>query len=215
MKRIAYALSFAAAAAMAAAPLAAQSSNGPWWDPGRTQAQTRGGSVYGRGSVYGNQQQQQADGVWRPYSRDRNGNTIYSRTRYDSYGNLIQEFATRNIIGRYNVISQQVIGSANGGYGTYGNQGVYNSRGSYDREAEIRREREIARQQQIYREQEIRQQQQIYRQEQINRDAELRREAEIQRSQNTRNDRYIQNNGHDNGKHNGDRHKHDRDNDRD
>jgi hypothetical protein len=192
MKRIAYALSFVAAAAMAAAPLAAQSSNGPWWDPGRTQTQTRGGTVYGRNSnVYGNQQ---ADGVWRAYSRDRNGNTIYMRTRYDSNGNLIQEYATRNIIGRYNVISQQVIGNGNSGYGnygTYGNQGVYNSRGSYDRQAEIRREQESARQQQIYRE------------EQINRDAQIRRDAEIRRNQNTSNDRWSQNNGHDNGKHNG------------
>jgi hypothetical protein len=188
MKRIAYALSFVAAAAMAAAPLAAQTSNGPWWDPGRTQTQTRGGTVYGRqGNVYGNQQQ--ADGQWRAYSRDRNGNTIYMRTRYDSNGNLIQEYATRNILGRYNVISQQVL---NGGqYGTYGNQGVYGNRGSYDRQAEIRREQEIAREQQI-------RQQEIYR-----RDAELRRQAEIRQSQNSRNDRWVQNDGHDNGKHNG------------
>ena len=71
MKRIAFTLSLVAATAMAAAPLAAQSSNGPWWDPGRTQTQTqsRGGTVYGgrnNGNVYGNTQ---ADGVWRVNAR--------------------------------------------------------------------------------------------------------------------------------------------------
>jgi hypothetical protein len=191
MKRIAYTLSLVAATAMAAAPLAAQSSNGPWWDPGRTQTQTRGGTVYGgrnNGNVYGNTQ---ADGQWRADSRDRNGNTIYVRTRYDSNGNLIREYATRNIIGRYNVISQQVLSSQNGQYGqygTYGNQGTYGNRGSYDRQAEIRREQEIAREQQI-------RQQQIYREQQ--------QQQQIYRQSQTRNDRWSQNNGHDNGKHNG------------
>jgi hypothetical protein len=205
MKRIAYALSFVAAAAMAAAPLAAQSSNGPWWDPGRTQTQTRGGTVYGRNSnVYGNQQ---ADGQWRADSRDRNGNTIYVRTRYDSNGNLIREYATRNIIGRYNIISQQVLnGGQYGNQSVYGNQNVYGNRGSYDRSAQIRREQEIARDQQI-------RQQEIYRREQINREAELRREAGIRRDASSKNDRWAQNDGHDNGRHNG-QYKHEDKNDK-
>jgi hypothetical protein len=154
MKRIAYTLSLVAVTAMAAAPLAAQSGNGPWWDPGRTQTRSGQQSGSGRnGSVYG-QQQQQPDGVWRADSRDRNGNTIYVRTRYDSNGNLVREYATRNIIGRYNVIDRQVLSNNNGQYGTYGNQrGTYDNRGTYDRR--------------------------------------------------NSNDRWDQNNGHDNGKHNG------------
>lgn len=158
MKRIAYILSLVAATAMAAAPLAAQQSgNGPWWDPGRTQTRSgQNGTVYGgqqNGSVYG-QQNTQADGQWRAYSRDRNGNTIYMRTRYDSNGNLVREYATRNIIGRYNVIDRQVLSNNNGQYGTYGSQrGTYDTRGTYDPR--------------------------------------------------NSNDRWDQNNGHDNGKHNG------------
>ncbi|MEO5904581.1 MAG: hypothetical protein ABIQ55_11245 [Gemmatimonadaceae bacterium] len=139
MKRLAYVLSLVAATAMAAAPLAAQSSgNGPWWDPGRTQPETSGrhGTVYGghqNGSVHG-QQNQQADGVWRAYSRDRNGNTVYMRTRYDSNGNLVREYATRNIIGRYSVIDRQVLSNNNGDNGQYGHQrGTYDTRGTYDR----------------------------------------------------------------------------------
>lgn len=134
MKRFAYVLGLVAATAIAAAPLAAQSTgNGPWWDPGRTQPQTSGrqqGTVYGgrNESVYGQQRNTQADGVWRAYSRDRNGNRVYMRTRYDSDGNLVREYATRNIIGRYSVIDRQVLSSNNGQYGTYGNQ-----RGTYDR----------------------------------------------------------------------------------
>ncbi|MEP6508475.1 MAG: hypothetical protein ABJC63_09640, partial [Gemmatimonadales bacterium] len=110
---------------------AAQSSgSGPWWDPGRTQPQTSGrqqGTVYGgrNGSVHGQQQNTQADGVWRAYSRNRNGNTVYMRTRYDSNGNLVREYATRNIIGRYSVIDRQVLSNNNGQYG--------NQRGTYDR----------------------------------------------------------------------------------
>ena len=143
MKRFAYLLSFVTATAIAAAPLAAQSSgNGPWWDPGRTQPQTSGrqGTVYGgrqSGNVYG-QNNIPADGKWRAYSRDRNGNTVYVRERYDSNGYLVREYATRNIIGRYNVIDRQVLNnnSNNGQYGnqrgTYDRNGTYNN-GTYDR----------------------------------------------------------------------------------
>ena len=137
MKRFALTLSLVAATAMAAAPLAAQTrGNGPWWDPGRTQPQTSGrnGDVYGNnGRVDGRRNTQQADGVWRADSRDRNGNTIYVRTRYDSDGNLVREYATRNIIGRYSVIDRQVLGN-NNNRGTYGNnRGTYDQRGTYDR----------------------------------------------------------------------------------
>ncbi len=151
MKRFAFALSLVAVTAMAAAPLAAQTrTNGPWWDPGRTQPQTSGrnGTVYGNnGSVYG--RNTQADGVWRADSRDRNGHTIYVRTRYDSNGHLVREYATRNIIGRYSVIDRQVLNNGN-------NRGTYRNQGTYGR-----------------------------------------------RSSQNSNDRWDQNNGHDNGKHNG------------
>ena len=138
MKRFAFALSLVAATAMAAAPLAAQTRNdGPWWDPGRTQTQTQGRNG---GTVYGNDRNvdgrnAQADGVWRATSRDRNGNTIYVRTRYDSNGNLVREWATRNIIGRYSVIDRRVVSNANN-RGSYGNRGTYDrnsSRNSNDR----------------------------------------------------------------------------------
>jgi hypothetical protein len=138
MKRIAYTLSLVAATALAAAPLAAQSGNGPWWDPGRTQTRTtpQGGQVYGRnGSVY-----DQADGQWRADGQDRNGNTVYVRTRYDSNGQLVREWATRNIIGRYNIIDRQYLNNGNGTYGNnrgvYDNRGVYNSNGRYDTRAQ-------------------------------------------------------------------------------
>jgi hypothetical protein len=137
MKRFAYTLGLVAATILTAAPLAAQSGNGPWWDPGRTQTRTQprtgqNGSVYGRdGNVYG--QNTQADGQWRAYSRDRNGNTIYMRTRYDSNGNLVREYATRNIIGRYNVIDRQVLSNNNGQYGNRGNRGTYDRVNTNDR----------------------------------------------------------------------------------
>ncbi len=131
MKRIAYTISLVAATAIAAAPLAAQSSNGPWWDPGRTQTRSgQSGSVYDRN---GNVNSQQADGVWRADSRDRNGNTIYVRTRYDSNGYLVREWATRNIIGRYNIIDRQVLNNNNNNNnnGSYGN--TRDNRDTYDR----------------------------------------------------------------------------------
>ncbi len=179
MKRFAYVLSLVAATAMAAAPLAAQSSgNGPWWDPGRTQPQTSGrhGTVYGghqQGSVYG-QQNQQADGVWRAYSRDRNGNTVYTRTRYDSNGNLVREYATRNIIGRYSVIDRQVVSNNNGQYGhqrgTYDTRGTYGNRGNNNNN---------------------------------NNDGDDGDDGYRGRGNRNSNDRWDQNNGHDNGRHNG------------
>jgi hypothetical protein len=184
MKRFVVTLSLIAGTAFAAAPLAAQTSNGPWWDPGRTQTRTDGGSVYGRnGSVYS----QQADGVWRADSRDRNGNTVYVRTRYDSNGSLVREWATRNILGRYNVIDRQYLSNGSN-RGTYDTRGVYDSRGVYDRraqEAQMRRDQEIRRE-------EIRRQQEYQREQ-----------ARIDRDRQTKNDRWYENNGHDNGKHNG------------
>ncbi len=179
MKRIAFALSLVAATAMAAAPLAAQTrSNGPWWDPGRTQTQTQprnGGSVYGNnGHVYG-QQNEHADGVWRAYSHDRNGNTVYMRTRYDSNGNLVREYATRNIIGRYSVIDRQVLGNnSNNNRGTYGRRGTYgNNQGTYGNR---RRDNE---------------------------GDDDNNGGYSGRGNQDSNDRWDQNNGHDNGKHNG------------
>lgn len=112
MKRIAFALGLVAAATFAA-PLAAQSRNsGPWWDPANTG--TRSGSTSRvdtrDGNIYGSTR---ADGQWRRESRDRNGNDIYVRTRYDSNGNLIQERARRDTFGRYRVIDRRVISNAN------------------------------------------------------------------------------------------------------
>ncbi len=176
MKRFAFALSLVAATAMATAPLAAQTrTNGPWWDPGRTQTQTQGrngGTVYGNnGNVYG--RNTQADGVWRADSRDRNGHTIYVRTRYDSNGHLVREYATRNIIGRYSVIDRQVLSNGNN-RGTYGNRGTHDSGGTYGRRGNDSR-----------------------------RDDGDEDDGYSGRGNRNSNDRWDQSNGHDNGKHNG------------
>lgn len=121
MKRIAFTFGLLATTAVAA-PLSAQSGNGPWWDPAntgnRSTVDSRNGSVYDRdgrvydrnGSVYGNTR---ADGQWRRQGRDRNGNYIYARTRYDSNGRLVQERALRDRLGRYRVIDRRVIRNAN------------------------------------------------------------------------------------------------------
>jgi hypothetical protein len=181
---------------MAAAPLAAQSSNGPWWDPGRAQTRSgQNGSVYGRdGNVYS----QQADGVWRADSRDRNGNTIYVRTRYDSNGQLVREWATRNIIGRYNIIDRQYLNDGNGTYGN--NRGVYDTRnGTYDRRAQ---EEQMKRQEKLRREQLKREEK--YRKEELKREREYQKQQDkVYRDQQRNNDRWYDNNGHDNGKHKG------------
>lgn len=132
MKRFAFALGLVAATTFAA-PLAAQSRNsGPWYDPsntgnrGSTDTRNGNGTVYGRnGTVNGNTR---ADGQWRLAGRDRNGNNVYVRTRYDSNGNLVQEVAHRNILGRYSVFDRQVLNTAN----NRNNRGVYDRNGRND-----------------------------------------------------------------------------------
>lgn len=170
MKRIAFTLGLFAATSLAA-PLAAQSGNGPWWDPANTgnrgTADTRNGTIHDRngtvydrngrvmdrrGTVYGSSR---ADGQWRRQGRDRNGNYIYVRTRYDASGNLVQERALRDTLGRYRVIDRRVIRNVN------------------DR----RRDRD--------------------------RDNDRNNDGWEDRRTRDRNDRWEQNDGHDNGKHNG------------
>ena len=121
MKRFSFAMGLVAAT-MFAAPLAAQSRNdGPWWDPSNTGARTdtRNGQVYDRngsvnsrnGDVY-DSRNARVDGQWHLAGRDRNGNNVYVRRRYDNNGNVIQEAAHRNILGRYSVFNRQVISTA-------------------------------------------------------------------------------------------------------
>ena len=153
MKRFAFALGLVAATSLAA-PLAAQSRNdGPWWDPANTgsrgsvdrdgRVNDRNGSVYDRnGSVY-DSRNTRVDGQWHLAGRDRRGNNVYVRTRYDNDGNVVQEAAHRNILGRYSVFNRQIVQHANNRNRVYG------------------------------------------------------------RNDRDRNDRWDQNNGHDNGKHNG------------
>src|SRR5688500_17756202 len=117
MKRIAFALGLVAATAFAA-PLAAQQRNdGPWWDPASTGTRsgndggviTRDGRVYdGRASDGRIYDRRRADGQWRREGRDRNGNIIYTRTRYDRNGNLVREAARRDRLGRYQIINRRV-----------------------------------------------------------------------------------------------------------
>jgi len=115
MKRLTFALGLAAAAAFAA-PLAAQSrSQGPWWDPANTGTRSgtvdsRNSGVYNNGRVYDSRN---TAGQWRRVGRDNSGNYIYVRNRYDSNGNLIQETARRDRLGRYQVINRQVVQYAN------------------------------------------------------------------------------------------------------
>jgi len=148
MKRLTFALGLAAAAAFAA-PLAAQSrSQGPWWDPANTGTRSgtvdsRNGGVYNDSRIYDSRS---TDGQWRRVARDDRGNYIYVRNRYDSNGNLVQETARRDRLGRYQVINRRVVQYANNR-----NNGRYDDR----------------------------------------------------RNGRDRNDRWDQNNGHDNGKHNG------------
>ena len=165
MKRISFAMGLVAAT-MVAAPLAAQTrNNGPWWDPSNTGTRTdtrdghvydRNGSVYGRnGDVY-DSRNARVDGQWHLAGRDRNGNNVYVRRRYDNNGNIIQEAARRNVLGRYSVFDRQVISTARNGRNTR----VYGRRDN-DRNNDGWEDRR------------------------------------------SRNDRWDQNNGHDNGRHNG------------
>jgi hypothetical protein len=126
MKRLTFALGLAAAAAFAA-PLAAQSrSQGPWWDPANTGTRSgtvdsRNGQIYNGGRIYDTRN---TDGQWRRAGRDSNGNYIYVRNRYDNNGNLIQEQARRDRLGRYQVINRRVVQYAN----NRNNRGVYRDR---------------------------------------------------------------------------------------
>jgi len=130
MKRLAFALSLVAATAFAA-PLAAQSSNGPWWDPGNTRnrsTDSRNGGVYNDGRVSNDGRiydTRNTDGRWRRVGRDNRGNYIYARNRYDSNGNLVQELARRDTLGRYRVYDRRVVQYA---------RNNRNGRGVYDRD---------------------------------------------------------------------------------
>ena len=117
MKRIAFVFGLAAATAFAA-PLAAQSRNdGPWYDPSNTGTRTgTSGRVDSRdGRVYDSRvyNDRRADGQWRRVGRDRNGNTVYARTRYDSNRNIVREIAVRDRFGRYRVIDRDIVQYAN------------------------------------------------------------------------------------------------------
>lgn len=122
MKRIAFALGLVAATAFAV-PAAAQSRNdGPWWDPANTgnrgTVDTRDGRISNDGRIYDSRN---TDGRWRRAGRDRNGNDIYVRNRYDSNGNLVQELARRDSLGRYRVYDRRVVQQANRRNGRYDN----------------------------------------------------------------------------------------------
>ena len=127
MKRLAFAMGLVAAA-MFAAPLAAQSSQGPWWDPANTgnrgTVDTRNGTIYNGSGVYDSRR---ADGQWRRTGTDRNGNYVYTRTRYDSNGNLVRESARRDTRGRYQVFDRRIVQSANSRNGRYDRNGDYDN----------------------------------------------------------------------------------------
>ena len=124
MKRLGFALGLVAATAFAA-PLAAQ---GPWWDPANTGnrgSDSRDGRVYDDGRVYSDGRiydSRNTDGRWRRVGRDNRGNYIYARNRYDGNGNLIQELARRDTLGRYRVYDRRVVQYANRRNDRYGNR---------------------------------------------------------------------------------------------
>ena len=137
MKKIAFALGLVVATALAA-PLSAQQRNdGPWWDPANTgtrtndgrRVDTRDGRMYD-GRIY---DRNRADGRWHAQGRDRSGNVIYVRTRYDNNGNLIREAARRDRLGRYRVIDRRVVQYANRRDGRYDRDGRYEGRDKNDR----------------------------------------------------------------------------------
>lgn len=176
MKRLAFAMSLVAATAFAA-PLAAQSrSNGPWWDPANTgnrgTVDSRNGTVRNDGRIYDTRN---TDGRWRRVGRDNRGNYIYARNRYDSNGNLVQELARRDTLGRYSVYDRRVIQYANN----------RNDRRIYDRN----RDRDNDRNNDGW--------------EDRRGDRDDDRYDNDSRYGRGKNDRWDQNNGHDNGKHNG------------
>ncbi len=136
MKKIAFALGLVAATAFAA-PLAAQQRNdGPWWDPANTGTRTSGRVDTRDGRIYDGRvsdSRTRADGRWHAEGRDRSGNVIYVRTRYDNNGNLIREAARRDRLGRYNIIDRRVIQSANRRNDRYDRDGRYDGRDRNDR----------------------------------------------------------------------------------
>ena len=133
MKRITFALGLAVATAMAA-PLSAQSRNdGPWWDPANTgtrsgstaRTDTRDGRINNDGRIYDSRRDsRRVDERWRAEGRDRRGNVVYARTRYDNDRNVILERAYRDRLGRYRVIDRRIIQHAN-----RRNDGRYDARG--------------------------------------------------------------------------------------
>lgn len=126
MKRLAFAMSLVAATAFAAPLVAQSSSNGPWWDPANTgnRGDTRNdGRIYNDGRVYNDGRiydTRNTDGRWRRVGRDNRGNYVYARNRYDSNGNLVQELARRDTLGRYRVYDRRVVQYAN-----RRNRGIY------------------------------------------------------------------------------------------
>jgi hypothetical protein len=127
MKRLAFVMSLVAATAFAA-PLAAQSSNGPWWDPANTGSRgtdsRNDGRIYDDGRVSNDGRiydTRNTDGRWRRVGRDNRGNYIYARNRYDSNGNLVQELARRDTLGRYRVYDRRVVQYARNSR----NRGIY------------------------------------------------------------------------------------------
>lgn len=134
MKRITFALGLAVATAVAA-PLSAQSRNdGPWWDPANTGSRsgntgridTRDGRINNDGRIYDSRRDsRRVDGRWRAEGRDRRGNVVYARTRYDNNRNVILERAYRDRLGSYRVTDRRIIQHAN----RRNDDGRYDARG--------------------------------------------------------------------------------------
>ena len=119
MKRITFALGLVAATAFAAPLAAQQRSDGPWWDPANTgtrsgstgRVDTRDGRIYNDGRIYDGRvyDARRVDGQWRRVGRDRNGNMVYQRLRYDRNRNVVREAAVRDRSGRYRVFDRDIV----------------------------------------------------------------------------------------------------------
>jgi len=108
------ALSLATVAAVSAAPLSAQA----------TQGKNRNNGVYNQSGVNSgctwydvncrlNGGNNTSAGSWQVIGRDQGGNTIYQRQRVDGNGNVIVDRARRDSYGRMVIINSQVVQNGN------------------------------------------------------------------------------------------------------
>ena len=108
------ALSLATVAAISAAPLSAQATQGKNRNNGvyNQSGANSGCTWYDVNCRLGNGTNGTADGSWQVIGRDQSGNTVYQRQRTDRNGNVIVERARRDSYGRMVILDSRVLQSA-------------------------------------------------------------------------------------------------------